>query len=364
MGRPFSWKYSLSSFIAFFQPSTDMRVPLLFEPPAFPVRSGPKGRVFHMILGGDIMTSRTGLVPRVAPKIREFLAGADLCIANCEGPVGPAKKDEKVFPWINFGMEETFLRSFLEELALSPFQCVLSVANNHMGDRGLRGLQATLANLGRMGVRAVGQMEGEKPPILCLEVNGFRLGFAAWTHWQNRRAFDDVPAVLRAREVLGWDWQAIKKEHRIDCLVGIPHWGYEFQHFPRPEERRLAESLLKNGFDILAGHHSHVLQPLEWLGENPCFYSLGNVNGPPFPFLSWPIRLGAFLEIALTADGSDRARVARFAVHPFFRRDIGGKECLSLLEEAPTPLRRKLQDRMNRLFPFPQAGLFRSTISR
>jgi hypothetical protein len=43
---------------------------------------------------------------------------------------------------------------------------------------------------------------------------------------------------------------------------------------------------------------------------------------------------------------------------------VGGKERLSLLEEAPTRLRQKLEDRINRLFLFLHAGLFGSTISR
>ena len=364
MGRPFSWKYNLFSSLAFFRPSTAMRVRLLFEPPSFPVQSGRNGKFFRLIFGGDIMTSRKGLVPRLDSEFREILAGADLFIANCEGPVGPGMKGAKDFPWINFGIEETFLRSFLEELGLSPYRCVLSVANNHMADRGLEGLQATLANLGRMGVRTVGQVEGRNPPVLCLEMNGFRLGIAAWTHWQNHRTCDDLLAVLRARDVLGWDWQEIKRNHNIDCLVGVPHWGIEFHHFPRPEERRLAESLVEKGFDILTGHHPHVLQPMEWLGKNPCFYSLGNVNGPPLPFLTWPVRLGAFFEVGLVAGGSDRLRIGGFAVHPFFRRDVGGKEHLSLLEAARAPLRQRLQDRMNRLYPFPHAGHLRSTSSR
>ena len=364
MGHPFSWKYTLSSIPAFFRPSTEMRVPLHFEPPSFSARGGGKAKFLRLVFGGDIMTSRTGSLPRVDPRLRETLRGADLFIANCEGPVSAGKKGAKGFLPVSFEMEEAFLRGFLEELGFSPSRCVLSVANNHMGDRGLGGLQATLVNLGRMGVTAVGQVEEGKPPILALEINGFRLGITAWTHWQNRRTFDDFPAVLRARDVLGWDWQEIKRNHKIDCLVGIPHWGIEFHHFPRLEERRLAESLVTKGFDILTGHHPHVIQPLEWLGMNPCFYSLGNVNGPPLPFLSWPIRLGAFFEVALVAEGSDRGRIAGFAVHPFFRREVGKKECLSLLEESPTPLRQKLQDRINRLFPFPQAGVFRSTISR
>jgi poly-gamma-glutamate synthesis protein (capsule biosynthesis protein) len=364
MGRRFSWKYNLSSFFTFFRPSTKMPIPLHLRHRHFHVQSEGKGRSLRMIFGGDIMTSRTGVVPRVDPGLREILAGADLFIANCEGPVVSGKKDKKVFPWINFQIEKTFLRFFLEEMALSPSRCVLSVANNHMGDRGLGGLQATLINLSKMGVRTVGEEKQGKTPLFCLRMSGFHLGIAAWTHWQNRRTLDDFPALLRARDVLGWDWQAIKKSHGINCLVGVPHWGFEFQHFPRPEERRLAESLLRNGFDFLAGHHPHVLQPLEWLGEKPCFYSLGNVNGPPLPFLSWPIRLGAFWEIALAAEGSDRARIVGSTVHPFFRRDVRGKECLSLLEEAPAQLRRKFKERINRLFPFPQAGFFRSTISR
>ena len=312
-----------------------------------------------MIFGGDIMTCQTGLIPRVGPKVREILGGADLFIANCEGPVLAGKKAARGFPWISFAMEEVFLRGLLGELGFSPSRCILSVANNHMGDLGLEGLWSTQDCLARMGVTAVGQGGEEYLPFLTLERNGFRLGIAAWTHWQNRRTFDDFPAVLRPRDVMGLDWREIKRDQRIDCLVGIPHWGVEFRHFPQPEEMRLARSLARKGFDILTGHHPHVLQPLEWLGKTPCSYSLGNVNGPPLPFLPWPIRLGAFFEISLVAEGLNRPRIAGFAVHPFFRRDVGGKECISLLEEGPTPLRQKLQNRINLLFPSPQAGDFR-----
>ncbi|NWF54949.1 MAG: CapA family protein [Syntrophaceae bacterium] len=310
------------------------------------------------------MTSRTGTVFRMDPRLRETLAGADLFIANCEGPVMGGKKTERGFPWISFAMEEDFLRGCLKELGVLPSRCVLSVANNHIGDRGLEGLRSTLDCLGRMGVATVGQRGGAPPFFLSLERNGLRMGIAAWTHWQNRRTFDDFPAVLRGRDIIDSDWREIKMNGRLDLLVGIPHWGVEFHHFPRPEEKGLARLLAQRGFDILAGHHPHVLQPLEWLGKTPCFYSLGNVNGPPLPLLPWPIRLGAFLEIALGVHGEQRGRVAGFAVHSFFRLLSGGQERLLPMERTRIPLRRKLMERWNLLFPFPQGGTFLSTSSR
>ncbi len=260
-------------------------------------------------------------------------------------------------------MEEGFLRGVLGELGFSPSRCILSVANNHMGDLGLEGLRSTHDCLARMGVTAVGQGMDEFPPLVRLERDGLGLGIAGWTHWQNRRTFDHFPAVLRPRDITGLDWREIKRNQRIYCLLGLPHWGVEFRHFPRPEERRLARFLARKGFDILAGHHPHVLQPLEWLGITPCFYSLGNINDPPLPFLPWPIRLGAFFDIALFAEGRERGRISGFAVHPFFRLVFGGEERLFPVEKIRGPLGRKLMQRWNLLFPFSQSGIFLSTSS-
>ena len=356
LGAPFSYRYTLRSVFDFLRPSLRQSVPLRFAPPSFHAQAVGQGKVFRVVFGGDIMTPFLRSVPGVAPELRRILGGADLFIGNCEGSLVIEKKAPKGIPRFHFDIEEGFLRVFLQELGLTPSRCVLSVANNHMGDRGLAGLDATLDRLRGMGVTAVGQHVEGQPPVHFLERSGLRLGIAAWTHWQNSRVFDHSVGVRRGRDVPTWDWRAIKEKRGLDGLIGIPHWGVEFRHFPRREEQKLAEDLVRAGFDVLAGHHPHVIQPLEWLGRSPCFYSLGNVNGPPIPFLPWPIRLGAFWELGLFTGGPNRGSPATWTIHFFFRQNIGGREWLLPLEGARGAERQKMEERLRLLFPFRTAN--------
>jgi poly-gamma-glutamate synthesis protein (capsule biosynthesis protein) len=357
MGAPFPKGYILRSFYDFFRPSGNRPAPLNLASPPLPANPGKEERLFRLIFGGDIMTPRYRAVPLVSPALKRTLAEADLFIANCEGPLVGKKRPSMLFPRTYFDLEEGFLRAFLEEMGLPPSKCVLSVANNHMGDRGWEGFRATVRCLHEMEITFAGDCPEGRSPLKAMEKNGLRLGFLAWTHWQNRRVFQDSSGVLRLRDVLDKDWRSHTIRQGIDCLVGMPHWGIEFRHFPRPEERGVAESLIKNGVKILAGHHPHVLQPLEWIGGRPCFYSLGNMSGPPFPFLPWPLRLGAFFEVCLFGGGAKRGEIAGFAVHPFLREKSGGGERLFSWQEARPPLREKVQARLQLLFPSPKAGV-------
>lgn len=59
------------------------------------------------------------------------------------------------------------------------------------------------------------------------------------------------------------------------------HWGNEYQLQPTEEQKKLAETLVNEGVDIIFGHHPHVLQPMEWIdrkdgGRSLVVYSLGN----------------------------------------------------------------------------------------
>lgn len=48
-----------------------------------------------------------------------------------------------------------------------------------------------------------------------------------------------------------------------DVIIACMHWGVEYQHHPRQEERDLAKWMLEQGVDHIIGSHPHVIQPIE-----------------------------------------------------------------------------------------------------
>jgi gamma-polyglutamate biosynthesis protein CapA len=62
-----------------------------------------------------------------------------------------------------------------------------------------------------------------------------------------------------------------------DVQVVYVHWGEEYAPAASIEQRALATTLSELGVDIIIGHHPHVVQPIERIGDTLVLYSLGNL---------------------------------------------------------------------------------------
>ncbi len=54
------------------------------------------------------------------------------------------------------------------------------------------------------------------------------------------------------------------------------HWGDEYLTENSIKQKVLALQLVNAGFDLIVGHHPHVVQPLEQINESIVIYSYGN----------------------------------------------------------------------------------------
>ena len=61
-----------------------------------------------------------------------------------------------------------------------------------------------------------------------------------------------------------------------DFVIAALHDGLEYSDVPPSKHGRDFRFLAENGADLVVGHHPHVLQGLEWIGNVPVAYSLGN----------------------------------------------------------------------------------------
>lgn len=100
---------------------------------------------------------------------------------------------------------------------------------------------------------------------------------------------------------------ATRKAHSDAILCVFVHWGYELCDLPYPADRAIAQDMAEMGVDLIVGHHPHVVQPVELIGDCVVAYSLGNFVLPEGTWsgkhLSYGGRGDAGLALKLGEDG-------------------------------------------------------------
>ncbi len=177
----------------------------------------------------------------------------------------------------------------------------LHTACNHTLDMGLEGLETTLAQLEKDDILDLGtnRQESQQFTGRIIEKNGIKIGFVSAAYGLNGKAvptgkewmvnivkFHSKRALTEPVDMTLLNHQiADCKAHQCDIIVASLHWGYEYEFFPRRNQVEIAHTLIEAGVDVIIGHHSHVLQPIEFYTprRDPqrtavIAYSLGNLT--------------------------------------------------------------------------------------
>ena len=181
-----------------------------------------------------------------------------------------------------------------------------------------------------------------------VNVGPLSVGLAAFTLWRNAEAADFTARISMESEPERWPANALSG---LDLACAIPHWDWEFRHFPRAGTRALARRLAGAGFGLLAGHHAHVLQPVERIGDTLVAYGLGDFLGTAFARQPWPGRIGGILVADVSTDSGTRGRIASYRLHPFMRLRVGDHERLVAVDGLAAAPRRRIEDRLAAIFP-------------
>lgn len=206
------------------------------------------------------------------PKITEFLRQSDHVVANVECPMTDSVVTSK--------MEITHFSDpaaggFLPKIAAD----VWTLANNHVLDCGEVGMLDTIACAHKNGAVTVGAGRNirEASEYVSFDAEG-GIGIFSVTYKRGEfiRATEDSAGCLlfdepkRIAKVI----KEIKAKHRW-CII-IAHGGNEFSNLALPHMRELYHSFLDMGADVVVGHHPHVVQQYETVGDKLILYSLGN----------------------------------------------------------------------------------------
>jgi hypothetical protein len=196
------------------------------------------------------------------PSVLEFLSGCSGVFVNLEGVFHRSK----IPAWTTQFQSASRTLEALEKLRDKHRTRVLvTLANNHAADFGEAPLKRTWRKLEEAGLFPLGFRGSD---VILLDE---RLRVVVATQWSNRP--NNHVVELDEVEVLGGVAGPVE--------VLYPHWGHEFELYPRPELISRALSLHKR-FPVIIGHHSHTPQPIipEMGGRHRVqitAYSLGNV---------------------------------------------------------------------------------------
>ena len=299
---------------------------------------------------GDMMTMKDGVAPTADQKLRDIFLSSDIILGNCEFPVSNDSKPTKDF--FVYSAPKRFVKDFLNNLSIDPSKLYFSLANNHIGDQGAEGLLDSIAELKSLGIHPIGAMSSSSTPLFQLEVKGKKIGILAWTHWLNKHVFLNDSGVYRTNLIKEYFANKDLKPH-VDYLISFPHWEFEFRHYPIQETRNFANTLFNSGVNLVVGHHPHVLQPIENINGQFSFYSLGNLNGPSFPVMGWPIKLGAILQVELGITEDGKLKLAKYELTPFTQEKIKDNIHLKALDMNDSKNYLKFIQRIKELFPTP-----------
>jgi poly-gamma-glutamate synthesis protein (capsule biosynthesis protein) len=314
-----------------------------------------QGKKLRLIFVGDVMAHkeqlesarRAGGAWDFAPQFRRVKPlfrlegegrGGVLVTGNLETVFAGEKRGFAGYPSFNTPDE---LADALTDLGVD----VLTLANNHILDRGPSGVKRTVEVLDRAGILWTGvAVEGGGGKILTSESAGLKVAFVSYSYGSNRlpTSSDVYLNTLSDAAMARGLYRA--RLSSPDLVVACFHWGNEYQTAPTKRQRTQAALAAENGADLVIGTHPHVLQPVEVVAsaENPAArrvtaYSLGN-------FVSYqrtpPRERSVVLAVDVEKAAEDsKARVARVSVAPLWvsARLANGRRLIEVVYAGESP---------------------------
>lgn len=191
-----------------------------------------------------------------------------------------------------------------------------SLASNHSFDYGVDGVTQTIRAMSEHALGFTGTaLNQDSRSAAHYGVKGIRVAHLSYTYGLNgfKLPKDQNWWVnLIAVETIAAD-AATAREKGAEFIVASLHWGTEYQRMPNTYQQRIAQALAETEMvDLVIGHHAHVIQPIDRIGDLWVAYGLGN-------FLSNQYRPstrdGAILHVEI-GDGPDGLAVKSVAYTP------------------------------------------------
>jgi poly-gamma-glutamate capsule biosynthesis protein CapA/YwtB (metallophosphatase superfamily) len=162
---------------------------------------------------------------------------------------------------------------------------VCCLANNHVMDFGAAGLRETLQTLHRAGLQTAGAgrdlAEARRParvgPLLVAAVAAASSGVpGAWAATESRPGVDLLPDLSEATaDAVAATVRATRRPGDLSLLS--VHWGSNWGFEVSADQVRFAHRLIDGGVDLVHGHSSHHVRPIERYRGRLILYGCGDL---------------------------------------------------------------------------------------
>ncbi|HEY4732733.1 MAG TPA: CapA family protein, partial [Gammaproteobacteria bacterium] len=289
--------------------------------------------------------------------VADLIRAADIGFGNLEMPIcsNPARP---YFPEVCPDFYSPVQTA--EALKFAGFD-VLNLANNHIMDWGWDALEETLSRLYGLGMQTIGagiNLSAARQPAI-LTCNNLRVGFLGYGVRGLWNASETSPGTAPLdRNLILEDVSLLRPN--VDLLVVSLHTGI-LSDYPNPEDRQLANDLVRNGVNLILGHGPHVIQGIELVQGNAIYYSLGNfmidlASGNAENKVALQENVESFIADATLRPGEKvEARVIPLFITPQFQAIPAEGECADRIQKKVIRLSQHLS-KMKGLALWEHAG--------
>ena len=205
----------------------------------------------------DELAAQGGNIHFTMQNMRETFLEDDLTLVNFEGTLTnstyvPANKKENQFL---FSAPPEYV-SMLSENGIEA----VSLENNHIMDHGEEVYEETQRHLEEAGI-----VWSNSEHMGVFEIKGIQIAMLSYLCIDRYdKLWDKVPADIADAKA------------RYPLVIVSFHWGNELDYAPTNNQIRMGRLAVDAGADLVIGHHSHRLNPIEQYNGAYICYSLGN----------------------------------------------------------------------------------------
>ncbi len=154
---------------------------------------------------------------------------------------------------------------------------LLTLANNHIMDQGIQGLESTIKTLNQAKILHVGTgntLQEAVVPLFFI-ANGIKYGIYTCAEHEFSIADKDKPGANPFDPFESPDHVA-KMKTQCDYAIVLYHGGKEYYRYPSPNLQKTCRKLVEKGADLVICQHSHCIGCEEQYLAGTIVYGQGN----------------------------------------------------------------------------------------
>ena len=206
--------------------------------------------------------------------IKELYKATDINIVNLESPVNKNGDSYKIIKHGPHLQTTEKIFDYLHELNIT----VVTLANNHLLDYGVQGIETTLEECKKNNILSAGAgiNLNEAGKHIIIEKNNIKIAVVNFCEHEWSIATDET-AGANPLDIIENLKQIQQAKATANFVLVIIHGGHEFYNLPSPRMIKQYRFFAENGADAVIGHHTHCVSGYEIHNNVPIFYGLGNM---------------------------------------------------------------------------------------